>query len=95
LRSRQRPHPCGLRSSFLRFFFRPGSRFYLCFFFGGSLNLFAHLLGDVRRDRTRVRLLFRDAVARQQVNDGFSLDLQFAGQLVNSDLICVGHALHS
>ncbi len=42
-----------------------------------------------------MRLLFRDAVPRQQVNDGFRLDLQFAGQLVDSDLICVGHALRS
>ncbi len=42
-----------------------------------------------------MRLLFRDAVARQQVNDGLSLDFKFAGQLVNSDLICVSHALRS
>jgi hypothetical protein len=42
-----------------------------------------------------VRLLFRDAVTGQQVNDGFGLNLEFAGQLVNSDLIYVGHALRS
>jgi len=95
LRSCRRPHPCSLRSRFLRFFFCFGSRFHLRFFFGGSLNLFAHLLGDVGRDRARVRLLFRDAVARQQVNDGLRLDFQFAGQFVDSDLIYVGHALRS
>jgi hypothetical protein len=65
------------------------------FFLGGSLNLFAHLLRDVLRDGARVRLFFRDAIPRQQVNDGFRLDLQFAGQFVNSDLIYVGHALRS
>jgi hypothetical protein len=42
-----------------------------------------------------MRLLFRDSIPRQQVNDGFRLDLQFAGQLVNSDLIYVCHALRS
>ena len=93
--SRSRSHPHGLRSRFFRFFFRFGSRFRLRFLFGGSLNLFAHFLSDVRRDRARVRLLFRHAIAGQQVNDGFGLDLEFAGQFVNSDLIYVGHALRS
>jgi hypothetical protein len=90
-----RPHPRGFRRRFLRFFVRFGSRFRLCFFFGGALNLFAHFFRDVRGDRARVRLLFRDAIPRQQVNDGFRLDLEFAGQFVNSDLIYVGHALRS
>ncbi len=40
-----------------------------------------------------MRLFFRDAVPRQEVNNGLGLDLEFAGQLVNSDLICVVHAL--
>jgi len=92
---RSRSHPRGLRSRVLRFFFGFGSCLGVRFFFGGSLNLFAHLLRDIRGNRTRVRLLFRDAVPRQQVNDGFRLDLKFAGQLVNSDLIYVGHALRS
>jgi hypothetical protein len=39
-----------------------------------------------------MRLLFRDAVPRQQVNNGFGLDLEFTGQLVDSDLVCVSHA---
>ena len=90
-----RPHPRGFRCRFLRFFVRFGNRFRLRFFFGSALNLFAHFFRDVRGDRTRVRLLFRDAIPRQQVNDGFRLDLEFAGQLVNSDLIYVGHALRS
>jgi hypothetical protein len=67
----------------------------LRFFFGDSLNLFAHLFRDIRGDRARVRLLLRDAIPGQQVNDGFGLDFEFAGQFVNSDLIYVGHALRS
>jgi hypothetical protein len=51
-----------------------------------------HLFGDIGRDRTRVGLLFGYAEARQQVNDGFRLDLQLARQLVNADLRCVAHA---
>jgi len=42
-----------------------------------------------------MRLLFRDAIPRQQVNNGFGLDLEFAGQFVDSDLVYVGHALRS
>jgi len=94
-RRRSRSHPRGFRSRFLRFFFSFGSRFRLRFLFGGPLNLFAHFLSDVRGDRARVRLLFRYAVSRQQVNDGLGLNLEFAGQFVDSDLIYVGHALRS
>jgi len=65
------------------------------FLFGHALNLFAHFLRDVLGNRARVRLFFRYAIPRQQVNDGFRLDLQFAGQFVDSDLIYVGHALRS
>jgi len=94
-RRRGRSHARSLRSRFLRFFFRFGSRFRLRFLYGGPLNLFAHFLGNVRGDRTRVRLLFRDAIPGQQVNDGFGFDLEFAGQFVDSDLIYVSHALRS
>ena len=92
---RGRSHARGLRSRFLRFLFRFGSRFRLRFLFGGSLNLLAHFLSDVRGDRARVRLLFRDAIPGQQVNDGLGLDLEFAGKFVDSDLIYVSHALRS
>jgi hypothetical protein len=92
---RGRSHPRGLRCRILRFFIRFGRRFHLRFGFGYSQNVLAHLLRDVHGDRARVRLLFRDAVPRQQVNDGFGLHFEFAGQLVDSDLICVGHALRS
>jgi hypothetical protein len=42
-----------------------------------------------------VGLFLRDAEAGQKVNDGFGLDFELAGQLVDSDLIGVGHALRS
>jgi hypothetical protein len=90
-----RSHPRSFRGRVLHFLFRLGSRLRVRFLLSGSLNLFAHLLRDVRGYRARVRFLLRDAVPRQQVNDGFRLDLQFAGQFVNSDLIYVGHALRS
>ena len=40
-----------------------------------------------------MRFLFRYAETGQKVNNRFRLDLQFAGQLVNPDLIDVSHAL--
>jgi hypothetical protein len=64
----------------------------LRFLFRSAQKLLAHFLSDVGRNRARVRLLFRDAIPGQQINNGFRLDLEFAGQLVNSDLIDVGHA---
>jgi hypothetical protein len=42
-----------------------------------------------------VCFLFRDAEARQKVNDGLGLNFELAGQLVDSYLIGVGHALRS
>src|SRR5579885_2925445 len=38
-----------------------------------------------------MRLLFRDPVLRQEVNDRLRLDLEFAGQFVDSDLVYVCH----
>jgi hypothetical protein len=42
-----------------------------------------------------VRFLFGDTEAGQKVNDGLGLDFELAGQLVDSYLIGVGHALRS
>jgi hypothetical protein len=53
-----------------------------------TLNRPANLYRDIFRDRTRVRFLFRDSVARKKIDDRFGLYFQLAGQLVNSDLIC-------
>jgi len=70
-----------------------GSGFGLRFGVRNALNGFAHLLCHVYRNRARVRLLFGDPESREKVNDGLGLDLQLAGQLVDSDLIRVAHAL--
>jgi hypothetical protein len=53
---------------------------------GGTLELMANLLGDVRGNGAGVGLLFSNTQARQEVNDGFGLDFQLAGQFVNTDL---------
>jgi hypothetical protein len=59
---------------------------------GRALQMALNLLGDIGGDGTRVRFLFAYAEAGQKVNDSFSLDLQLARQLVDSDLGCVTHA---
>ena len=56
------------------------------------MEVLAHFLRDVDGNRTGVRLLFGDAVSRQQVNDGLGLDLQLASEFIDSDLIRIGHA---
>jgi hypothetical protein len=86
------PHPRSPGGRVFRFFVRFGSGFGLGFGFGLSQQILADFFCDVYRNRARVRLLFRDAVPWQEVNNGLGLDLQFAGQLVNSDLVCVSHA---
>ena len=87
-----RPHPCRLYSSIFRFFFRLCCGFRLSFGFRDPLNRFANFFRDIDRNRARMRFLFRDAESGQKINDGLGLDLQLAGQLVDSDLICVGHS---
>ena len=57
------------------------------------LNCCAYFHRDVSGNGAGVRLLFRYAETGQKVNDCFRLDLEFAGQLVNSDLIDISHAL--
>jgi hypothetical protein len=59
------------------------------FFFSLPKQAPADFLRDIHRNRARVRLLLFDPEARQQVNDGFRFDLEFAGQLVDSDLVSV------
>jgi hypothetical protein len=91
-----RTHPGSLGGGFLGFYvhlsfgFRLGFR--LGFRFSLSQQIFANFFGDIFRNRARVRLLLGYSIPRQQVNDGFRLDLQFTRQLVNSDLVYVSHA---
>jgi len=64
---------------------------------GGSISLrlspdgAAHFFSNINRDRTGVSFLLGDTEAGQKVNDGLGFDLELAGQLVNSNLISVGH----
>ena len=92
---RGRFHPRGFRCRFLSLFLCLGSSFRLSLGIRDSVNLLAHFLRDIRRNRTGVRFLFRDTKSGQKINNGFGLDLQLAGQFVDSDLICVAHALRS
>jgi hypothetical protein len=46
-----------------------------------------HELGFIEIERTRVGLFLGDADFRQKVDQDLGLDLEFAGQLVNADLI--------
>jgi hypothetical protein len=43
-------------------------------------------------ERTRVRLLFRDADFGQVVDQDLGLDLEFTRQLINADLIWICHS---
>jgi hypothetical protein len=60
-----------------------------------SMNRAADFFSDVHRDGAGVSFLLRDAEAGQKVDDGLCFDFELAGQLVNSNLIGVGHALRS
>jgi hypothetical protein len=91
LRSRSGSQSRSLRGAFFGFLLRFGGRFCPRFRFRHALNLLAHFFRDVSRDRTRVRLLFRNTIAGQKVNDSLRFDLEFAGQLINSNLICFAH----
>jgi len=53
--------------------------------------MLANLFGGFDFDGTRVRLFFRDAGVGQKVDDRFCLDLEFARELVDSDLIRICH----
>jgi hypothetical protein len=63
-------------------------------FFSGRevAEMLAHELGMLQIDRTRVRLFFRDADFRQELDQNLRLDLQFACQLIDPDLIRICHS---
>jgi hypothetical protein len=87
--------PSSARGSFLAGLLGYGRSFDRSIRFGLALNGAAYFLRNIYRDGARVRFLFRDAEAGQKVNDGLGLDFELAGQLVDSYLIGVGHALRS
>jgi hypothetical protein len=57
-----------------------------------SLNGAANFLRNIHGNGTGVRLFFRDTEAGQKVNNSLRFDFELAGQLVDSNLISVGHA---
>jgi len=91
-RRRNRGPARGPGSGFLGLSFGLSRRFRRGIRFGLSLDGAAHFFRNVHRDRAGVSLLLRHAEAGQKVNDGLGFDFELAGQLVNSDLIGVGHA---
>jgi len=82
--------PCG---GIFGFLIGPCLRFRVRFGLSLSLDCGANFYRNVSGDRTGVRLFFSYAETGQKVNDCFRFDLEFAGQLVNSDLIDISHAL--
>ena len=84
-----RTHPRRFCRRIFRFLVRLGLGFSRRFRVRYSLEMFAHFLRNIRGNGARVRLLFRDAIPGQQVNNSLRLDLQLARQLVNSDLVDV------
>jgi hypothetical protein len=59
--------------------------------FGQIPEMFAHPYGGFDIDRTRVRLFLCNAGFRQIIDDRLGLDLEFARQLVDADLIRFCH----
>jgi hypothetical protein len=57
-----------------------------------SLNGAANFLRNIHGNGTGVSFFLRDTEAGEKVNDGLGFDFELAGQLVNSNLISVGHA---
>jgi len=55
------------------------------------VEVLAHEFGMLDIERARVRLLLGDANLRQVLDQDFGLDLEFPGQLINSDLVRIRH----
>jgi hypothetical protein len=77
---------------FGRRFFRGALGFRGRFSVSDALQVLPDFFRNIDGDGTGVRFLFGNAESRKKVNDGFSLDLEFAGELVDADLGCVTHA---
>ena len=90
-RRRGRPLTGGSCGGLARLFFKD------CGGLGGSvrlrlsLNSSANFFSYIDRDRAGVSLFLGKAEAGQKVYDGLRFDFELAGQLVNSNLIGVGH----
>jgi hypothetical protein len=53
---------------------------------GGAADVGAYFFGFMVLERTGMRLLFGDADDGQYVENGFALDFQFPGEIVDSNL---------
>lgn len=80
------------RSRFRRGFFRSAFSFGGAFGVRHTLQVLLNFFRDIGRNGTGVRFLFGNAESGQKVNNGFRLDLEFARELIDADLICVAHA---
>jgi hypothetical protein len=80
------------KGSFCRCFFRRTLDFRRSFGIRYTLQVVLNLFRHISGNGTGVRFLFGNAKTCQKVNDGFRLDLEFARELINADLICVAHA---
>ena len=87
---------CGRRgaacSCFGRGFFGGAFGFRGAFGVGYALEVLLNFFGDIGGNGAGVRFLFGNAESGQKVNDGFGLDLEFAREFIDADLICVAHA---
>jgi hypothetical protein len=86
------PQARRLGSSFPGFSFGFGLLFSRRFGVRDTFQVPANPLGNIFRDGAGVSLLFGNTIARQEVDDRFRLDLEFACQFVDSYLVCFGHA---
>jgi len=85
---RRGPARCRFRGGF----FRGAIGFSGAFSVRYTLQVLLNLFGDIGGNGTGVRFLFGNAESGQKVDDGFRLDLEFARELIDADLICVAHA---
>jgi hypothetical protein len=90
-RNHGRLHASCFGCGFFRGLFGYGSFFGCGFRIGRIAEMLAHLFGGVDFNRARMRLFFCDAGFGQKVDDRFRLNLEFARQLVDADLIQIGH----
>jgi len=87
-RRRRGPPRSGLGSRFFRgaFSFRGGLGV------SDTFQMVLNFFRDIGGNGAGVGLLFGNTKSGQKVNNGFRLDLEFARELIDADLICVAHA---
>src|SRR5207248_9842388 len=89
---RCRPMTCGASGDFLGLLVGGGRGFNSSVSLGLSLDRAANLNRYIFWNGARVSLFLRNAEAWEKVDNGLRFDFEFAGQLVDPDLIGFGHA---